>query len=106
MTELHAAGAFFSAAAPAATFSLFFLLLLSFSAHFFFTLTHPELPQQKTEKSGRKVIKIMRKRENNIQGDGERCRDEGDENKTNGEECTKGNEAKRQGAAERSMITR
>lgn len=100
MTELHAAGAFFSAAAPAATFSLFFLLLLSF------TLTHPELPQQKTEKSGRKVIKIMRKRENNIQGDGERCRDEGDENKTNGEECTKGNEAKRQGAAERSMITR
>lgn len=29
----------------------------------------------------------------------------GGENKTNGEECTKGNEAKRKGATERSMIT-
>ncbi len=41
-----------------------------------------------------------------MQGDGESCRDEGVENKTNREECTKGNEAKRKGATERSMITR
>lgn len=105
MTELHAGGAFFfSAAAPTASFSLFFLLLLSRRANFFHSYT--PLPPTAKDKSGGKVINVMMRRENNTQGDGESCRDEGGENKTNGEECTKGNEAKRKGAAERSMITR
>lgn len=99
MTELHAAGAFFSAADPAATFSLFFLLRPSFSVHFF----HPQLPQQKTRTEGR--LKL-RGGERITHRERESFRDEGDEDKTTGEECTKGNEAKRQGAAERSMITR
>lgn len=70
----------------------------------FFHSYTPSPPTAK-DKSGGKVINVMR-RENNTQGDGESCRDEGGENKTNGEECTKGNEAKRKGAAERNMITR
>ncbi|KAG8015089.1 hypothetical protein GBF38_022381, partial [Nibea albiflora] len=41
------------------------------------------------DKSGGKVIKVMRRRENNTRGDGESCGDEGGEDKTNGEECTK-----------------
>lgn len=43
---------------------------------------------------------------NKTRWDGARCRDEGVENKTNREPCTKGNEAKRKGAAEGSVITR
>lgn len=88
-------------------------LPVSLSFPYFFCLSeliffHSYTPSPPTarDKSGGKVINVMRRRENNTQGDGESCRDEGDENKTNGEECTKGNEAKRKRAAERSMITR
>lgn len=94
MTELRAASLFFSAAAPASSVSLRLSLLRSFSVHFFHSLT-PSHPTARGKSKG-KVIKAMSGRENNTQGDGESCGDEGGENKTNGEECTKGNEAKRE----------
>ncbi len=103
MTELHAAG--FLLLSGCSLFQRLTLFLTSsvFQSSFFHSYT-PSPPTAK-EKSGGKVIKVMR-RENNAQEDRESCRDEGDENKTNGQECTKGNEAKRKGATERSMITR
>lgn len=103
MTGLHAAGFFFSAAACSSSVLLCFLLPLSFSVHSFI-LTHPHLPQQKKRAAGRSLK--LRGGERITHRKTESCRDEGGGNKTNGEECTKGNEAKRKGATERSMITR